>query len=242
MTRHTTSGLLLLAGLLAALIVSAPLRASAAEPEGLHPGTTMPTVAAEPRGQYYILLLQWSRDVAIGPVTARATYLDPPLYLAWLRQGSPDVDQAAFEQAMAGFPTTLRFRVAYQAAERGSLHAKDWTVALQAADGTNIPATAGKRIAPADLKSGPNGDFWEDDWDYTFAVPEGPLSASGKGFTLCLAGPAGEGKANWTFGATQNAATSADGYVVYLGSVLTALCVALLAALYVTRPPRPSIA
>jgi hypothetical protein len=242
MTRHIAFGLSLVGGFLAATIACALIDASAAETEPLHPGVTLPAVAGEQTGQYYILLLKWSRDVAIGPVTARATYLDPPLYLAWLRQASPDIDQVAFEQKIVGFPKTLRFRVAYQATDRGSLHAKDWKVTLRTPDGASIPATAGKRIAPADLKSGPNGDFWEDDWDYEFAAPDGLLTTASKGFSLALSGPAGEGKANWIFGVTQSAATLDDGYVVYLGGILTGLCVALLAALYLTRPPRPSIA
>ena len=97
---------------------------------------------------------------------------------------------------------------------------------LQTPEGTSIAAAAGKRIAPADLKSGPNGDFWEDDWDYQSPVPEGLLANSSKGFSLLLTGPAGEGKVNWSFGATQAAAAAADGYVVYLGSILSGLCLA----------------
>ncbi len=240
-TRPIRLGPWLLAALFAQMIVSSPFRANAAESEAFHPSTTIPNVTSEASGQYYILFLKWSRDALIGPVTARATYLDPPLYLAWLRRESPSIDQAAFEQKLAGFPKILRFRVAYQATDRASLHAKDWKVTLQTVEGTSIPAVAGKRIAPADLKSGPNGDFWEDDWDYQFSAPEGLLADSSRGFSLLLSGPAGEGKVNWSFGATQAAARAADGYVVYLGSILSGLCIALLAALYLTRPPRTSI-
>ena len=241
MTRPITFGPWLFAGLFAAMTVSPSFRANASESDAIHPSTAIPNVAAEASGKYYILFLKWSREVLVGPVTARATYLDPPLYLAWLRQESPNIDQAAFEQKIAGFPKVLRFRVAYQATDRASLHAKDWKVTLQTPEGTSIAAAAGKRIAPADLKSGPNGDFWEDDWDYQFPAPEGLLANSSKGFSLLLTGPAGEGKVNWSFGATQAAAAAADGYVVYLGSILSGLCLALLAALYLTRPPRASI-
>ena len=240
-TRPITFGPWLFAGLFAAMTVSPSFRANASESDAIHPSTAIPNVAAEASGQYYILFLKWSRDVSVGPVTARATYLDPPLYLAWLRQESPNIDQADFEQKIAGFPKVLRFRVAYQATDRASLHAKDWKVTLQTPEGTSIAAAAGKRIAPADLKSGPNGDFWEDDWDYQFPAPEGLLANSSKGFSLLLTSPAGEGKVNWSFGATQAAAAAADGYVVYLGSILSGLCLALLAALYLTRPPRASI-
>jgi hypothetical protein len=240
-TRPITFGPWLLAALFAAMIVSPSLRANAAESDAFHPSTTIPNITAEASGQYYILFLKWSRDVLIGPVTARSTYLDPPLYLAWLRQQTPTIDQAAFEQKIDGFPKIVRFRVAYQATDRASLHAKEWKVTLQTAEGTRISAAGGKRIAPADLKSGPNGDFWEDDWDYEFPAPEGLLADSSKGFSLLLSGPAGEGKVNWSFGATQTASTTADGYVVYLGSILSGLCIALLAALYLTRPPRASI-
>ncbi len=239
--RRFTFALSLAAGLLAATIVRAPLPANAAEPEALHPSATIPNVAAAPSGQYYILLLKWSRDVVIGPVTARATYLDPPLYLAWLRRESPDIGQEAFAQKLADFPKTVRFRVAYQAADRGVLHAKDWKVALLGPNGASVPAAAAKRIAPADLKSGPNGDFWEDDWDYEFAAPEGLLAPASKGLGLALSGPAGAGEADWTFGAGPTAAAPADGYVVYLGAILSGLCVALLAVLYLTRPPRSSL-
>jgi hypothetical protein len=240
-TRPIRFGPWLLAALFAPMIVSPPFRANAAESAAFHPSTTIPNATAEASSQYYILFLKWSQDALIGPVTARATYLDPPLYLAWLRQESPNIDQAAFEQKIAGFPKILRFRVAYQATDRASLHAKDWKVTLQTAEGTSISAVASKRIAPADLKSGPNGDFWEDDWDYQFPASEGLLADSSKGFSLLLSGPAGEGKVNWSFGATQAVTRATDGYVVYLGSILSGLCIALLAALYLTRPPRASI-
>ena len=202
----------------------------------------MPNVASEPHGQYYILLLKWSRDIAMGAVKARATYLDPPLYLAWLRQTDPKIDQAAFEQKLDGFPRTLRFRVAYQAAERSAIHAKEWKATLLGPDGAAIPAGAGNRAAPVDLKSGADGDHWEDVWDYQFETPDGFLKTASKGFSLALAGPAGGGKAAWTFGEVESASVRADGYVVYLGAALSALSVALLGALYVTRPPRQTLA
>ena len=85
-TRPITFGPWLFAGLFAAMTVSPSFRANASESDAIHPSTAIPNVAAEASGQYYILFLKWSRDVSVGPVTARATYLDPPLYLAWLRQ------------------------------------------------------------------------------------------------------------------------------------------------------------
>ena len=221
---------------------AAATTASVAAPAALHPTLTIPHVADQPAGQYYILLLQWSRDVAIGAVTVRVTYLDPPLYLGWLRQDTPAIDQATFERDLAGFPRTLRFRVAYQAAERRALHAKDWKVSLKGPGGAAIAAVAGKRIAPIDLKTGAKGEYWEDDWDYRFDVPAGFLAQARAGFTVSLAGPAGTGTARWDFGAQQRAATDASGYVVYLGGALSGLCVLLLAALYLTRPPRPTVA
>ena len=184
MTRPIRFGPWLLAALLAAMTVSPSARANAADSDAFRPSTTIPHVTAEAAGQYYILLLKWSRDVLIGPVTVRATYLDPPLYLAWLRQEAPNVDQAAFELKIAGFPKIVRFRVAYQASDRASLHAKDWKATLQTAEGTSISSAAGKRIAPVDLKSGPNGDFWEDDWDYQFPAPEGLLAELEQGLQL----------------------------------------------------------
>jgi hypothetical protein len=215
--------------------IAAPRQAGA-----LQPVTAIPNIASERSGQYYILLLKWSVDVSMGAVKARVTYLDPPLYLAWLRQSSPDIDQAAFEKGLSGFPETLRFRVAYQAAERSAIHAKEWKLTLETPDGGAVEAKEGKRIQPADLKSGPNGDFWEDDWDYRFEVPAGFL-ATAKGFAVTLSGPAGSGKAVWTFGAVESASASADGYVVYLGGILSGLSLILLAALFATRPPNPSI-
>lgn len=229
-------------GLVAAAGFWAPADAAVPAEASLLPSLSPPSVAAEQQGQYFTLLLKWTRDVVVGRVKARVTYLDPPLYLAWLRQTTPDIDQAGFERQLSGFPTTLRFRVAYQAAERSDLHAKDWSLSLQGADATVVPVQPGKRIAPADLKSGPSGDFWEDAWDYQVSVPAGFFTSQSKGFTVSLSGPGGQGKVSWSFGDVQRAASSADGYVVPLGIALTAICVALLAALYLTRPPRASIA
>ena len=242
-TRPITFGPWLFAGLFAAMTVSPSFRANASESDAIHPSTAIPNVAAEASGQYYILFLKWSRDVSVGPLITAPRHISRSAALPCVvaPEKSPNIDQADFEQKIAGFPKVLRFRVAYQATDRASLHAKDWKVTLQTPEGTSIAAAAGKRIAPADLKSGPNGDFWEDDWDYQFPAPEGLLANSSKGFSLLLTSPAGEGKVNWSFGATQAAAAAADGYVVYLGSILSGLCLALLAALYLTRPPRASI-
>jgi len=240
MRRRLTLPLILAACLAAPLASAAP--ADTAHPDSLQPTEAIPKVSSEAPEQYYILLLKWSRDVAIGPVTARVTYLDPPLYLAWLRQSSPEIDQASFEQKLSGFPRILRFRAAYQAADRGAIHAKEWKLALRGAGGAAIQATEGRRIAPADLKSGPNGDYWEDDFDYQFAVPKGFLASARKGFTVSLSGPAGNGKATWAFGAVATAPASGDSYVVYLGVVLSIVCIALLVGLFVTRPPHASVA
>lgn len=225
---------------LAAAICACP--AARADTGSLEPRATVPEVASESPGQYYILLLKWSRDLVMGAVKARVTYLDPPLYLAWLRQTDPNIDQGAFEQKLDGFPKTLRFRVAYQATERGAIHAKEWKATLLTPDGTAIPASAGKRIAPVDLKSGADGDTWEDVWDYQFKAPDAFLKSASQGFSIALAGPAGKGTAAWAFGAAESASAPADGYVVYLGAALSALSAALLVALYVTRPPRQTLA
>ena len=216
--------------------------AARADTGSLEPRTTTPKVASEPQGQYYIQLLKWSRDLAIGAVKVRVTYLDPPLYLAWLRQTDPNIDQAAFEKKLDGFPKMLRFRVAYQATERGAIHAKEWKATLLTPDRTAIPASVGKRIAPVDLKSGADGDYWEDVWDYQFKTPDEFLKTASKGFSIVLAGPAGEGRVAWTFGAAQSASVRADGYVFYLGAALSVLSVALLAVLYITRPPPQTLA
>ena len=220
MTRRTRRTRLTLPALLLGLVTAVAFwdsaDASTSAAASLQPSPTIPNVAVEQPGQYFTLLLKWTRDVAVGPVKARVTYLDPPLYLAWLRQTAPDVDQAGFERQLSGFPTTLRFRVAYQAAERSDLHAKDWTLSLNGADGTAVPAQSGKRIAPADLKSGPSGDFWEDVWDYQVSVPADFVSAESKRFEVSLSGPGGQGKVTWNFGDVQVAASSTDGYVVPL--------------------------
>lgn len=240
MIGRLTAAPIRLAAVLAVCLMAFASAWAAQEP-GLRPTLDIPAVASEKGGQYYILLLKWSRDVVIGPVTARATYLDPKLYLAWMRQSAPDVEQAKLNAALAGFPRTLRFRVAYQAADRPALHAKAWKVTLIGADGAAFPSRPGKRIAPVDLKSGPNGEFWEDDWDYQVSVPDGFLRSDGKGFSLALSGPAGKGVAKWSFGVTARDQGRADGYVVYLGAALTGLSLALLLALYLTRPPRQSL-
>ena len=228
-----------------AACLAAPLASAAPgdtkHPDSLQPTETIPNVSSEVPDQYYILLLKWSRDVTIGPVTARVTYLDPPLYLAWIRQSSPQIDQASFEQKLSGFPRILRFRVAYQAADRGAIHAKEWKLTLRGG-GAAVQASEGHRIAPADLKSGANGDYWEDDFDYQFAVPRGFLASARKGFAVSLSSPSGNGKATWAFGAIATAPASGDDYVVYLGGVLSIVCVALLVGLFVTRPPRASVA
>lgn len=236
-----TAALIAVAGAGVAVASVAQAGAGAAPAETLRPARSLPSVAAEPGGQYYILLLKWSRDVTIGPVTARVTYLDPPLYLAWLRQATPDIDQAGFERQFSDFPDVLRFRVAYQAAERKAIRARDWTLRLHLPGGGDITATDGRRIAPVDLKSGANGDFWEDDWDYRVAVPRGFLAADPAGLTVSLSGPAGEGRAVWSFGAVATVAAAGDGYVPYLGTILSLLSVALLVALVLTRPPPASV-
>jgi hypothetical protein len=229
-------------GVMLVLAAFAAPTVSQVQAETLQPSQTLPEVKSGSPGEYFILLLKWSKDVAIGPVKPRVTYLDPPLYLAWMRQTKPDLDQAGFQQQFSGFPKILRFRVGYRAAERSDLHAKDWKVTLAGPDGASIPATEGHRIAPADLKTGTDGDYWEDDWDYQFAVPDGFLANAEQGFTVSLKGPSGEGRAAWTFGTITHVVTRADGYVVYLGSFLTAVCVLLLAGLFITRPPRASVA
>ena len=213
--------------------------AAPAQPDALFPGAALPSVASQSADGYYIDLLKWTRTVTIGKLTARISYLDPPLYLAWLRQSDPAVTQAAFAEKLAGFPQTLRFRVAFQAANRTDIHAKEWKLTLTGPAGSAIAATDPHRIAPMDVESGPNGNFWDVDWDYAFAVPENFLKTA-KEFDVSLSGPAGDRRVVWVFGLQTAASADAGGYVTYLGAGLLAVCVLLLAALFVTRPPRAS--
>jgi hypothetical protein len=229
------------AALLAVIFLSGPSRAAPAQPASLQPTTSVPDVSKAPQNQYYVLLIKWTRDARVGPVTVRATYLDPLLYLAWLQQTNPTIDQRTFAADLGNFPQLLRFRMAYQAAKRPDLQGRLWNVSLRESNGQSFAAFAAKRAEPIDLKSGPNGNFWEDDWDYEMKVPQGFLAGS-KGFVVELQGPHGKATVNWTFGAVQGAAESSSGYVIYLGATLTTCCILLIAGLYLTRSPRPGIA
>ena len=223
------------------LAAVAPHRLSAApaQPDALFPSTTLPTVSSQAANEYYIDLLKWTRTITMGPVTAGVSYLDPPFYLAWLSQSDPAVTQATFGERFSGFPHILRFRVAFQAADRTDIHAKEWKLTLKGSAGSAMAAKEGHRIAPMDVESGPKGNYWEVDWDYTFAVPDGFLKTT-KDLDVSLSGPAGSGRVVWMFGVQAAASADTGSYVTYLGSVLLLLCVLLLVALFVTRPPRAS--
>ena len=229
------------AALLAVILLSRSSQAAPTQPASLQPTTSVPDVSKVPQNQYYVLLLKWIREARVGPVTVRATYLDPLLYLAWLQQTNPTIDQKTFAADLGDFPQIIRFRMAYQAPKRPDLQGRLWKVSLRESNGQSLAAFAAKRAEPIDLKSGPNGNFWEDDWDYELKVPGGFL-ASSKGFVVELQGPHGKATVNWTFGAVQGAAASSGGYVFYLGAALIACCILLIAGLCLTRPPWPGVA
>ncbi|MGH7120336.1 MAG: hypothetical protein ACREFP_15330 [Acetobacteraceae bacterium] len=184
--------------------------------------------------------MKWTRNVVVKGVTARVVYLDPPLYLAWLKQTNPDVTQQQFAKALVGFPRVLSFRIAYDAASRNLLDAPSWKVALLGENGKREPAKSGHRVAPASLESNANGTYWQEQWLYTFAVPVSFLTAETKGFGITLDGPEGSGTARWQFGAVRVEVTHPDAYVPYLGVALLAFSGIVIAGLVLTRRPRRS--
>ncbi|MGH7117771.1 MAG: hypothetical protein ACREFP_02035 [Acetobacteraceae bacterium] len=208
--------------------------------ETLHPATALPEVKAVSAEDYYILLLKWTRNVVVKGVTARVVYLDPPLYLAWLKQTNPHITQQQFAKALAGFPRVLTFRTAYQAASRKFLDASAWKVALLGENGKPEPAKSGHSVAPASLESNEKGTYWQEEWLYTFDVPAGFLSAHTAGLRIALAGPEGSGTADWQFGAVRVKVTHPDAYVPYLGVALLAFSGIVIAGLVLTRRPRRS--
>ena len=204
----------------------------------LKPSLSIPNAADRSRDQYYVLLLRWSRAGSVGPVTARVTYLNPDLFLAWLRQSSQDVTQQQLQAGLDGFPGTLRFRVAFRATDRRDIQARKWVLALRSPNGKTIPDTDGHRIAPVDLKTDAGGDYWEENWDYRFRVPETFLADAGGGIDVVLTGPAGSALLHWAFGRATAATDSAEAYVPYLGGALVGVSMLLVLALVLTRPPR----
>lgn len=218
----------------------APLSSSHAA-ETLHPATSLPDVQTVSAEEYYILLLKWTRDVAVKPVTAQVVYLDPPLYLAWLKQTDPNITQAQFVRTLVGFPHVLRFRIAYQAASRKLLQAPSWRVALIEANGKREPAKSGHRVEPASLESNAKGTYWEEQWVYAFDVPASFLNMSTKSFDIALEGPAGSGTARWQFGTVREEVTHPDAYVPYLGVALLSFSAFVVAGLVLTRRPRRSL-
>lgn len=208
--------------------------------ETLHPATALPDVKAVQAEDYYILLLKWTRNVVIKGVTARVVYLDPPLYLAWLKQTNPGISQQQFAKALAGFPRVLSFRIAYQAASRRDLDAASWKVALLGERGKPEAAKSGHSVSPPSLESDIKGTYWQEVWVYTFDVPAGFLNAHTAGFRIALKGPAGSGVADWQFGAVRVKVTHPDAYVPYLGLALLAFSALVVAGLFLTRRPRRS--
>ena len=200
----------------------------------LTPMARLPSVSKVSADEYYILLLKWTRAAKVGPVTARVTYLNPDLYLSWLRQSDPNISQASFDREMGGFPEALRFRIAYQAEKRTDLPARGWKLSLVGPHEERISSELAKRIAPIDLKSGASGDYWEDVWECKVKVPEHFLSQA-KVLTVKLSGPSGSALVDWRFGASEEKVRNPAGYVGYLGGVLLVVCAALGVALFGTR-------
>lgn len=206
----------------------------------LHPATALPDIKTVSADDYYILLLKWTRDITVKDVTARVVYLDPPLYLAWLKQTKPGITEAEFAKALAGFPRVLSFRVAYDAASRKLLDTSAWKLALLSENGKRDAPKSAHRVAPASLELSEKGPYWEEQWLYTFAVPASFLTAKTAGFGISLEGPAGGGTARWQFGAVHVEVTHPDAYVPYLGLALLAFSALVLAGLVLTRRPRRS--
>jgi hypothetical protein len=203
--------------------------------EELTPTLDLPDSASASSDDYFPLLLTWSRDVTIGPSTARVTYLDPALYAAWMKQKHPDAGNAEFRKQLDGFPGALRFRVGFRAASANLLKARDWKVSLKDAAGKMLATSDAIQISPPDLKGDDNGSYWEEAWDYRFDTSASFLK-SAKGFAIDLDGPSGSGEASWNFGNQAKATQSDDGYLPYLGWTLTIFCMLLVVALFSTRP------
>lgn len=201
----------------------------------LIPTLALPDSASVSAEDYFPLLLAWSRDITIGPTTARVTYLDPALYAAWVKQKNPDAGNAELRKQLDGFPTVLRFRVGFRAASANLLEAKDWKVSLKDAAGKTLSPSGAAQISAPDLKGDDNGSYWEEIWDYRFDTAASFLKTA-KGFAINLNGPSGSGEASWNFGNQTKVTQSDEGYLPYLGWTLTVICMLLVAALFSTRP------
>ena len=235
-----------LSGLLGGAIALAGAFPNAASAGVDTPSLTPPAAASVSAGEYYPLLLQWTQQVKLGSVGAQVVYLDPRLLIAQAKNGAGSAKQqlAAARRAVAGFPRIVKAEVIYTSPGRADLAPNVWHVLLRPDSGAPAPSTSATIESPPTLGSNASGTGWQETVIYTFENSGGRLLPPHTKFLKAtLSGAPGRGAVMWPFVAS--AVPKPPDPTAYVGVVkwaLIAICLLLVAAFVVTRPPREASA